>query len=289
MGFAYPLYRVSLGSSSEFAISFLLLAIIQVWNVLIHWHEIRLSTVRSSRWIWSSTFVRWLVNVVTTMVILEKVWTGLIALFPVLSLIFLYVQKITPAFPYPWAKLRDQEQRTLAKYYATARWFFDLPQVPTTIKRRKVLIQLLDRFLPKQQAFAYLYWRSFVRKSELFSIYLRLIVWVMFMTVILPYPWFIVFLYLLGLWLFAIQLPAIANHRLYPIWVRLYPISANEQTHTLKQMGFVLLGLQNVLYTLFLLLVNPLPFVVTIGLGIAGLGFNYLLSAFYLPGQIKKL
>lgn len=288
MGLAYPLYLLKVGSLPEFWLSLLVLGLIQIGNVLIGWYEVRLTDVRSPVWLWSVKLFRWGVNWGLSFLILWKNWLWLIPGLLILGTWLFYMRFIMPPFPYPWTTLLKREQQTLSKYYAMARWFVDLPQIETPVKRRKWLIGLLDRLLPRQSPFSYLYWRSFLRQSELFGIYLRLIGWAMLMTLLLPNVWVSLVVLLLSLWMFADQLPEIAHPGQYPIWVKLYPIATDESKKSLVQMGWVLLGLQGLFIFLVISFLPWVPLVWLFGIGGLGLLAVLLMSSFYLPRQLSK-
>jgi ABC-2 type transport system permease protein len=288
MGLSYPLFRVRLGSSAEFGFTFLLLASLQVWNAGVGWYEVRLSPFRSSRVIGAFRLARWLDNFGLVFLVLQKQWIWFILSLPVPLGSLWYIRSITPAFPYPWKKLREQEQQTLAKYRALAGWFVDLPEARATVKPRTWVIGIMNRLFPKQKPLPYLYWRSFFRYGELFSIYVRLVGWAVFMGFILPNPWVVAGILLLSIWMFGVQLPAIADERHYPIWIRLYPVSEQEKIHSVKQMGLVLLGLQSILSPLVLALLNRLSFAWLSVVGLIGLAASYLICHFYFPRQMRK-
>ncbi|MBA4496144.1 ABC transporter permease [Paenactinomyces guangxiensis] len=287
-GFAYPLFRVHLGSSTEFGIVFLLLGLMQVWNVLTGWYEERLSVFRSRAMVRILILLRWIINLGLAALILSKNWTLVIPALLIPAAVLWYIRSITPALPYPWEKLKKREQLTISRYYALAGWFIDVPQVKKEVKQRKILIGIMNRLFPNQKPLSYLYWRSFFRYSELFPIYIRLMGWAVLMVLILPHPWVSLTLLLLSLWMFGVQLPAIAAPGQYPVWIRLYPLSKEEQIRSLIRMGRVLLGFQTVLFTLVLFLLNRIPGLWAMIHGIIGLLAVYLISTFYLPRRLHR-
>jgi ABC-2 type transport system permease protein len=246
----YPLYRIRCGETGDFILTGVGLALCQWVNVYSHWLEIRRTSFSSTSSLRKFILIRWGLNLGISFLLLQQNgWLlGMVAaLF--LGLIW-YLEQTTPPFPYPWILLRDQEQQTLARYYAIAREFVDLPEVVTPIKPRMWLIRWMERLLPQQQALSYLYWRSFFRSSELFSIYIRILVWAGCIIALFPNIWVFASILCLSSWMFGTQLPSLANPHHYPVWLQLYPLSQPERNRSLTQMNVILLGLQISLLTL---------------------------------------
>ncbi|MGA9173716.1 MAG: ABC transporter permease [Thermoactinomyces sp.] len=227
------------------------LSLAQILNVLIEWQSVRLLCKWNRHKVQGIVFMRFLLNFLLVESAIHRHWISLLILFLILAGIWIGLFAVTPAVPYPWFELKAQEQRLLARYYHLAGWFVDLPAVHQPVKRRNGLVQVADRLSNYQKnPLLYLYWRHFLRKSESYSIYFRLLLWAIIMMALFPIPWMIFGIYLAVSLMLVSQLPPLVNPNRYPAILKLYPLPKSAFKKSLAQIGSILLGLQAIILTI---------------------------------------
>ncbi|MBA4541398.1 ABC transporter permease [Thermoactinomyces daqus] len=230
---------------------FALLSLAQILNVLIEWQSMRLLCKWSRRKIRGIAFLRFLLNFLWTEASMDRQWVGLLVLFCIMAGVWLGQVAVTPAFPLPWDELKKQEQRLLARYYHWAGWFVDLPAVQQPIRRRHIWVRIADRFTNyRKNPLLYLYWRHFFRKSELYAVFFRLLLWAIIMMALFPNPWVIFGIYLAASLMLFSQLPALIDANSYPAALKLYPLPKAAFKNSLARIGTVLSGMQALILTM---------------------------------------
>ncbi|RAL26660.1 ABC transporter permease [Thermoflavimicrobium daqui] len=288
-----PLYRLRFGTIKDFMAVLIAFCFLQVWNIIASWLEDRLQPFYSSRFIFTLFFIRLLItgwlSYITLIYVHAKI--SLVLLFFILTVLhtfFLWrIFSKAPRFPYPWILFAKREQKIQAKYVSLAGWFVDLPQVRFPVKERKWITWLLPKLIPQGKPFSYLYWRTFFRHSELFSIYLRILLLAILIIVFLPNFWVVFGTILLCIWLFGSQLPQITNPHRYPMFVQIYPIDPKERRTSFQKMCWILISLLSIILTLVASFTNLLLSQV-LGIGITALLISFFFSNFYLPRKIEK-
>lgn len=279
---AYPLFFIMWKSNLAILLAYLFFALIQVFNVLLEWWETRLTVSLSRNKIRMATGGRFLLNGGTVFFFLHQHAGGILGMTALLLIWGWALRKQVPAIPYPWQRLQTQEQNIKTRYYALAGMFVDLPHLKTPIKKRK----WFTRFLPhwsNQTASSYLFWRTFFRKSELFSICIRLILWAMILIAVFPNRWVVLAVYLGCIWMFSTQLPSLAQPQQYPVIHKLYPLPPKQWRQGLRSIGLVTIGMQTIAITLFAWLVGAMAIPEAILLITLGGIITCAISYFYLP------
>lgn len=284
----YPIYLMVWKSHLFFFISFIFFAIIQIVNVFAEWWQMRLTVTLPINQVRMVTVCRFLLNGGAAYTFLNQQGIWALGMFIVLMLSAVAVYKKAPAIPYPWQLMQTTEKNILARYHSLASMFMDMPRLKTPIKKRTWLIRFLPQW-SRQKASSYLYWRTFFRKSELFSIQIRLIIWAMIFIGIFPNRWVAVAVYVACIWMFAKQLPQLAHPRQYPSIQKLYPLSSQQWAKGLVFIGLVNLGIQTLWIALFAWGMNAFSVIEFLSFIFIGVLISIAVSFLYLPRQGQRL
>lgn len=278
---AYPLFFIMWKSNLAILLAYLFFALIQVFNVLLEWWEMRLTVSLSRNKIRMATGGRFLLNAGAAFFFLHQQAGGVLGMTVGLLLLGWALYKQVPANPYPWQRLQIQEQNIRTRYYALASMFVDLPHLKTPIRKRKWFTRLLPQW-PNQTTSSYLFWRTFFRKSELFSVSIRLILWAMILIAVFPNRWVVLAVYLGCIWMFSVQLPSLAVSQQYPVIHKLYPLSPKQWRQGLRSIGLVTIGIQTISTALFAWLAGALSIGEAVFLIVLGGVIACAISFFYL-------
>ncbi|TCP68561.1 ABC transporter permease [Baia soyae] len=247
----YPLYRVRIGTSSEWWMAIGMLLALQIWTLWVRVMEDHrrlqgYSRVLDQACLWGVTafLVFWSLHP-------YQIYTLLALLLPIVHSIWLY--KTTKTSQMPWMLWQKRESLIRHRWQSLASWFVELRGVEPPIKKRTWLIALIKRFTTQKEPFTYLYWRTLIRRSDLFASFYRIWIWATLFVVSLPYPWVSWTITPLAIGLFVLQMPRLITQQTYPLWVKLYPVSPGRAVHswvTITRTLAFLLG--------FLLIIMPL-------------------------------
>ncbi|MBA4602710.1 ABC transporter permease [Thermoactinomyces mirandus] len=279
---AYPLFFIMWKSNLAIVLAYLFFTLLQVYNVLIEWWEMRLTVSLARNKIRMVTAGRFFLNGGTVFFFLNQHAAGVLGTAVGLFALGWYLRRQVPVIPYPWHLMQAQEQNIRTRYHALAGMFVDLPRLKTPVRKRK----WFTRFLPHwstQTASAYLFWRAFFRKSELFPISIRLIIWAMIFIAVFPNRWVVFAVYLGCVWMFSVQLPSLAHSQQYPIIHKLYPLPPKQWKQGLRSIGLVTIGIQTLSIALFAWLAGAMLLTETMLLIAVGGILTYTISYFYLP------
>jgi ABC-2 type transport system permease protein len=284
----YPVFLAVWKSHGFFFVSYVFFAVIQVVNIFAEWWQMRLTILLPVQQVRLVTGIRFLFNGGAAYAFLHQqgIWASVLLIGLLLSAIAVY--RKAPACPYPWRLMQKSEANTLARYHSLAGLFVDMPRLKTPVKKRAWLIRFLPRW-SRQQASSYLYWRTFIRKSELFSIQIRLLIWAMILIGIFPNRWVSAGVCVACAWMFIKQLPQLADPKQYPGIRRLYPLSAAQWAKGLTFIGWINLGIQTVWIALFARIVDALSTLECLWLVITGALISTALSLLYLPRRGEHL
>lgn len=241
MAFLSPLYIQRLGDGIDWVMTVVVLLTFKIFNLWLRFHELLAEHPQ-----WTDSLIRWGSSALISVwlfrgeyfgipLLLSLIWTGL--------LIAYHLRRRPPQGYFSWERLVSEESATVARYYRLASQFIDVPQVGNEVRIRRGW-RWLNRFPARRRenAYLYLYQRTFLRYREPFGVTLRLtLVTGIALMLTEPIPVMTVCLYFLGLWMTAIQLPWIRRiHRFQP-WFRLYPLPEQQKSRDLARLVWVIL------------------------------------------------
>ena len=282
-----PLYVKASGNSFvAFGVLFAVLLLQKVWNLVMSWNV----NFFDEPWARNADkVVRYFINFLFFyFIIKEATFILIVGMIVIMMLLLIYFQRATTNKSIKWERLIDLESRRMMTFYRIANLFTDVPKLKERVKRRRWL-DWVTRMLTysKNNAFGHLYLRTFLRSSDYFGMYLRLVVIGGLLLLYLPLDNGKVFVSLLFIYLTGYQLMTLWRQHSTKIWIDLYPVSREVRRKSFLRLVFVLLITQSVVYALFVLasgmLVHSLLSI------IAAILFNYLLVFFYIKGKINKL
>ncbi|MDQ0337937.1 ABC-2 type transport system permease protein [Caldalkalibacillus uzonensis] len=280
----YPIWRdtVALPGQPVWAY-FLIPFILKGWNFGSHWallrhvDERKVALHRGLRVLFSFGFLLW--------------WFyqgpyGLLLLFGLVVIVFfLYERQVVHSFGYQWMRLLELEKKQKSRFYAFCQSFVDVPHMGTRVKKRPWLSDV-TAWLPFQQnnAFRYLYLKTFIRAQDYLGIYVRLTAVGILFIYVLSEGWVLGVVYALFLFATATQLQAVWGHHQHQFWHQLFPLSQDLALSSFLWLLRVLLGIQAVIMWCPIM-ITGYPLIVTMGIALVGC----LFVGWYPPRLVKHI
>ncbi|MCI3919954.1 ABC transporter permease [Paenibacillus sp. TRM 82003] len=135
--------------------------------------------------------------------------------------------RLPPTYTLHWERLLAEERRMVAWHEAWFGFFVDLPHRAESYKPRSVLNGLLQWIgYGRNNAFLYLYWRSFVR-SSMFVVALRIVALEALLVWVFPQAWAAAAIYALFCWLLGLQLRGLRAAPAEPLLAAMSPLPAD--------------------------------------------------------------
>lgn len=238
-----PLYYEAISSDQGSYYSIMGLSLLlKGGNLYATWREWQ---IRSKRVRNVHMLIRWGINLIFSLLIFQIFlidffwWLGLIAI------VCFYYFWIRNYRGYHWIHLLLMEEKQLLAFYSFTQWFFDVPQLPVQVKRRMGWIRIL-RCLPgqKRTAFHYLYTISFLRYNDQFYLFLRLLGIGMLLLYSVTHLWLGITLFIVLLFLNALQLVHSWKRLNMNFWDAIYPVTLFEKIAGFCYTVFIFLSLQ---------------------------------------------
>jgi ABC-2 type transport system permease protein len=263
---------------------FLVLLMLKEWNLWISWkgnYFIEPSFHRLSmavRFVMNTFFLYfWLVGAPVLF---------LLAFTLIAISVTVYLQQATKQKGWKWERIIEQEAKAVRTFYRLANMFTDVPQWKEEAKRRRWL-DFIAKMIPygQQNTFLYLYVRSWIRAGGYLGLYIRLIAIGLLLLYIVPTEYGKIAASLFFLYITGFQLFALIDHHRTNILIRLYPLPNSVRKQALCRLLFVLLIVQNSVFSLFLFLFDDGWTWITSWT--AGAVFSYWLLFHYLSKRRK--
>lgn len=235
-----PLYDGAVSSEqNSYNLIMALSLLLKGGNLYATWREWQM---RSSSARQIHLLFRWGINLIFSLMLFDILSVPSVAWLILAGIVSFYYIWIRSYTGYYWFHLVQMEAKQLLAFYSFTQWFFDVPHLPVQVNRRMGWTRLL-RSLPGQQktAFHYLYSISFLRYNDRFHLYLRMVGMGMLLLYAVNDLWLGLGLFLVLLFLNALQLIHSWKRMNLNFWDALYPL-----TYAAKIEGFC--------YTVFLFL-----------------------------------
>ncbi|USK56499.1 ABC transporter permease [Cytobacillus solani] len=280
-----PMYaRVNNGDFQPFLPFLLTVLVMKGINLLIRW-KVQYYVEKSVHLF--DTFIRYAVNAVFLFFLFSN--EGLLYLLPEILLLFIlyfYYGKNTKDKGLKWEYLIEQEERRMTSFYRLANLFTDVPHLRDRVKRRSWLDWLFSRLaFVQKNTFSHLFVRTFLRAGDYFGLFVRLTIIGAAGIYFISFGYGQILLVLLFMYLTGFQLLPLWNHHQNKLWVNLYPLKEGLKEQSFKSLLSRILYLQALLLSLAVLakgegIIALLSF-------IAGIGFTYLFTQFYIKKKLN--
>lgn len=285
-GFLMPLYVVSTQQSYWAFFPLVLL----LWSLKVAFLYLRRYQLVQNPWLASRCYPLWLVTsgAMLAMALWFSPWLGLIGSL-LLALVYRELLLKRVKQPLAWDKMIATENCRLQRIYRFINLFTDVPQIATSVKRRKYLDGILA-LIPKDQGHSYLYLFShrLLRGSDFGGLYARLLVLGSLLLYFVAERWFSIGLGCLFLYLIGFQLAPLYNQFQYMVMTQLYPLPEKQKARALQQLIVGLLLFAGLVFTLVSCFVYPDWVERAWLLGSFSL-FSLIFGYLYLPRRLKKM
>lgn len=285
-GFLMPLYVVSTQQSYWAFFPLVLL----LWSLKVAFLYLRRYQLVQNPWLASRCYPLWLVTsgAMLAVALWFSPWLGLIGSV-LLALVYRELLLKRVKQPLAWDKMIATENRRLQRIYRFINLFTDVPQIATSVKRRKYFDGILA-LIPKDQGHSYLYLFShrLLRGSDFGGLYARLLVLGSLLLYFVAERWFSIGLGCLFLYLIGFQLAPLYNQFQYMVMTQLYPLPEKQKARALQQLIVGLLLFAGLVFTLVSCFVYPDWVERAWLLGSFSL-FSLIFGYLYLPRRLKKM
>lgn len=285
-GFLMPLYVVSTQQSYWAFFPLVLL----LWSLKVAFLYLRRYQLVQNPWLASRCYPLWLVTsgAMLAVALWFSPWLGLIGSL-LLALVYRELLLKRVKQPLAWDKMIATENRRLQRIYRFINLFTNVPQIATSVKRRKYFDGILA-LIPKDQGHSYLYLFShrLLRGSDFGGLYTRLLVLGSLLLYFVAERWFSIGLGCLFLYLIGFQLAPLYNQFQYMVMTQLYPLPQKQKARALQQLIVGLLLFAGLVFTLVSCFVYPDWVERAWLLGSFSL-FSLIFGYLYLPRRWKKM
>lgn len=200
---------------------------------------------------------------------------------------FLYLRNQSE--PLDWEKMVRQEQVRMHRIYQFIHLFTDVPEITSSVKRRKFWDPLLQKVQrTSENTYFYLYLRSFLRGSEYSGLFFRLVVVAGVVLLLLQEFWIALGIAVLFIYLIGFQLIPIYAQFDYMIMTQLYPIPVSQKRRAVERLISLLLTIAAVLFAVMTMIALKQPLqagAVTLSLAVEVV----LFTKWYVPYRLKKM
>ncbi|MGX7137705.1 hypothetical protein RV15_GL000007 [Enterococcus silesiacus] len=287
-GMSMPLVVVSTGwAFSTFLYFIVMLGILKSSHLRLQKYELyQISERAYGQW-----FVLWLVTSLLAIVLSLYVLPVVGPLVALGQAVFFYsiLNKKEQAVSLDWENMIRKEKNRMHRIYQFIHLFTDVPEISSSVKRRKFLDPLLSKIKKtSQNTYLYLYARSFLRGSEYSGLFIRLVLVAGVILFFLKEFWISMGVSVLFVYLIGFQLIPIYTQFDYMVMTHLYPVSDKQKKQAVSTLITVLLFVAALLFSVFVLIALPdlKESLMVIG---ALLVEVFLFAKFYVPYRLKKM
>ncbi|HWO98798.1 MAG TPA: ABC transporter permease [Bacillus sp. (in: firmicutes)] len=198
-----------------------------------------------------------------------------------------YYYALTKKKPLKWEHLIELETKRMMFFYRLANLFTDVPNIKEKVVRRAYMDWLLNRIPFVQSAsYHYLYSRTFLRAGDYLGLVIRLTIIGGLVLWNAPLQYGNIIVAVAVIYLTGFQLIPLWKHHEYKLWVSLYPIKDTDREKAFLSLLQIILGVQAILLSLFVVLKNVFTGSVVL---LIGLLFSQLFAKIYIRSKLKKM
>lgn len=287
-GMSMPLVVVSTGwTFSTFFYFLVMLGLLKISHLRVQKYELyQISSREYSLW-----FALWFITSLTAIVLSLYVAPLVGPLVAAMQAVFFYtvLNKKEQTVSLDWELMIQKEKNRMHRIYQFIHLFTDVPEISSSVKRRKFLDPLLGKIKKtSQNTYLYLYARSFLRGSEYSGLFIRLVLVAGVILFFLKEFWISMGVSVLFVYLIGFQLIPIYTQFDYMVMPHLYPVSNGQKKQAVSKLVTVLLFVAAALFSIFVLI--ALADLKEGLMVVAALIVEVLLFAkFYVPYRLKKM
>ncbi|OEG15358.1 multidrug ABC transporter permease [Enterococcus quebecensis] len=287
-GMSMPLVVVSTGwAFSTFFYFIVMLGILKASHLRLQKYELyQISSNERLRW-FTLWFVTSLLIIALSLYVLP--WAGVLGAAVQMVFFYLILKKKEQVVSLDWETMIQKEKNRMHRIYQFIHLFTDVPEISSSVKRRKFLDPLLSKIKKKNQnTYLYLYARSFLRGSEYSGLFIRLVLVAGVILFFLKEFWISLGVSVLFVYLIGFQLIPIYTQFDYMVMTHLYPVPNGQKKQAVSKLVTVLLFVAAILFSLFVLIALPNikdGLIVVAALIVEVLAF----AKFYVPYRLKKM
>lgn len=287
-GIAMPLVVVSTGwDFSTFFFFFGMLVLLKLSHLLIQKHILYQLAKKQESFILVIWLLICLLTIGLSLYTLPVI--GLVCSLIQLVVFYRFLANKERTMMLDWEQMIQMEKDRIYRIYQFVHLFTDVPEISSSVKRRKYLDFLLGKVSRKtENTYFYLYARSFLRGSEYSGLFLRLVLVGGIVVLMLKEFFFSMGIAALFIYLIGFQLIPIYAQYNYMVMTHLYPISASQKTQAVNQLITLLLLVATVIFSLlaFITLPNKLQ---ALGILIVLMLEVVVFTKLYVPYRLKKM
>lgn len=287
-GMSMPLVVVSTGwAFSTFSYFIVMLGILKASHLRLQKYELyQISSREYYQW-----FGLWLITSFVAIALSLYLMPLAGPIVAIVQAVFFYLvlNKKEQTISLDWELMVQKEKNRMHRIYQFIHLFTDVPEISSSVKRRKFLDSLLRKIKKtSQNTYLYLYARSFLRGSEYSGLFIRLVLVAGVVLFFLKDFWISMGVSVLFVYLIGFQLIPIYTQFDYMAMTHLYPVSNGQKKQAVSKLVTVLLLVAAALFSIFVLIALP-DFKEGL-MVVAALFVEVLLFAkFYVPYRLKKM
>lgn len=282
-----PMYVHSTGGSfRSFFFYLIIMWILKYWNLFMHWDVLKFRDPQVEIFDW---IIRFALNTIFVFLLVEKAPFWYVGVLIVLYIgVYQYFHRLAKEKTIKWDLLIEKEEKRLTGFYRFANLFTDVPKLKGQVKRRKWLDPILNRVKYGQQnAYRYLFARTFVRTSEYFGLFVRLTIIGGLILLFSDQRYLMIGVALVFLYLTGFQLIPMVRYHELKIWLHLYPVSMELKKSSFLKVITTVLMLQALIFGILALISSS--WVNGVLVLLIGIVFVLLLVKIYIPSRLKKI
>ncbi|OEG11262.1 multidrug ABC transporter permease [Enterococcus plantarum] len=287
-GMSMPLVVVSTGwAFSTFFYFIVMLGILKAGHLRLQKYELYQISSREY-YLW---FLLWFITSLVAIVLSLYVVPIAGPLIALVQVVFFYIllNKKEQTVSLDWERMIQKEKNRMHRIYQFIHLFTDVPEISSSVKRRKFLDPLLGKIKKtSQNTYLYLYARSFLRGSEYSGLFIRLVLVAGVILFFLKEFWISMGVSVLFVYLIGFQLIPIYTQFDYMVMTHLYPVPDGQKKQAVSKLVTVLLLVAALLFSVFVLIALPdlkEGLMVVVALIVEVL----LFAKFYVPYRLKKM
>lgn len=287
-GISMPLVVVSTDYTfSAFLFYFVLLALTKVSHLLLQKYQL-FQISSKDHWLWYGIWLGSTAFIIGISLYFLPI-VGLVLSAVQAIFFYLFLSKLEARVSLDWEGMILKERARMHRIYQFIHLFTDVPEITSSVKRRKILDPYLNTIKKKtENTYLYLYARSFARGSEYSGLFLRLLIVGCIVLFFLKEFLLSLAIALLFIYLIGFQLIPIYAQFDYMVMTHLYPVPRNQKKKAVSQLMVALLFVAAIFYGIAVLIALPNKLEALMVLGALFVEV-VIFTKFYVPYRLKKM